>query len=131
MTKQELAGLLGPDAHTTLRWSRTDGPDFAVYYGESAAPSSGGVGFYLGMAPSFQPTADSTTHHGRLGAFDVVWHRTRREDGSLYQAALLTNPDKPSIHVWVYGARESDLDALIRELSALPQFRHGPSKPHQ
>lgn len=131
LTKQELAEFLGPDAQTNLRWSRTDGPDFSVYHGEATAPNSSGVGFYVGMAPSFHPPAGSTTHRGQLGASDVVWHRSHREDGSLYEAALLTFSERPSIHIWVYGPRESDLDGLICELSKLPKFSHRPSNRNQ
>ena len=123
LTKRELAEFVGTDSHTSLRWSRTDGPDFTVYHGESTPPLAGGGGFYIGMHPSFAPEAGSTAHRGHLGVFNVVWHRKPREDGSLYQAALISRRDQLSIiHVWVYGPRESDLDALIQQLATLPQF---------
>ncbi len=122
LTRQELAAFLGPDSHTTLRWSLTNGPDFTVFHGESKPPLAEGAGFYTGMQPSFAPEEGSTTHQGQLGQYKVVWHRKPREDGSLYQTALISIRDEPSIHVWVYGPTESDLDDLIQQLSTLPIF---------
>ena len=125
LTKKELAAFVGPDSHTSLHWSRTNGPDFTVYHGKSTPPLTGGVGFYIGMHPSFVPAAGSTTHRGHLGVFSVLWHRKLREDGSLYQTARISLRGRPSIHVWVYGPGESDVDTLIQQLGTLPQFsRH-------
>ena len=130
LTGPELTELLGLGASSSLRWSRTDGPDFRVYCGQSADGPPAGVGFYLGSAPAFKPDAHATAHPARLGAFEVVWQRWRRE-GSFYQTTLIPLPDDAGegsfIHAWVYGPDQASLDGLARQLGALPRFAHAPA----
>lgn len=123
LSAQEKSDILGSQASPFLRWRKTVGPDFMVYRGEAKAPLSGQVGFYVGTAPNFQPEPGSTVHRGRLGAYPVQWHRKIDADGSIHQSAVITlRKDSCFIHAWVYSDSESNLNALVTELSKLRQL---------
>jgi hypothetical protein len=123
LSAREKSDVLGAQASPSLRWRKTEGPDFMVYRAEAKSPLSGQVGFYVGTAPNFQPEQGSTVRRGRLGAYSVQWHRKIDADGSIHQSAVITlQKDSYYIHAWVYSDNELNLNALVLELSKLRRF---------
>ena len=108
----------------SLRWTRTDGPDFIVYHGEQIPPESGGVGYYSGLHPSFEPDKRSTKHPGKLGDYKVVWYRFRRTDGKYHQQCLISGSNEIKIHAWAFSNTQDELPALVTELGHRSIF-HG------
>jgi len=100
----------------SLRWTRTDGPDFVVYQGKQIPPESGGAGYYSGFYPSFEPDKKCTKHNGKLGDYKVVWYRFRRTDGKFHQQCLISGSNSIKLHAWVFSNSQDELPALVTEL---------------
>jgi len=126
LSKQEKAELLGPNSSNSIRWHKVAGPDFNVFHGIPKSPASGEVGFYIGGHPSVNPKAGSTRHAGKIGLYEVTWHRKIESNGSIYQTTVFTYGDYYKVHAWVFAKSASELEALTQELGTLRMFSKTP-----
>ncbi len=122
----ELTEFLGPVSPDAIRWTRYSLIGFQLYNGEAISPLSGHVGFYVGSYPDFKPDANSTTARGRLGIFPVKWYRSKADDGSFSQHALVRLDDVWKVDIKFTAKQQADVDRLVSVVSQLPLLTKKP-----
>src|SRR5262249_2033542 len=131
---------LGPVGGSTspFTWTKFDGDDFLVFYGESKADPSAGVGIYQGGRPTFHPPHGVTPIQGKLGVFDVSWYPLTNKDSPFYRTCLV-DYQKATVqrgektvnyvtkrHVWAYANTEAGLNRVLAELDKVTMFASHP-----
>jgi hypothetical protein len=122
--ENELLRFLGPLPADQVTWRVVEGVDFSVYYGKANPPLAGSVGFYIGGWPQkIEP--GQMTFRSRLGRFPVEWHRSVRDDGSIYQQAIIPIDSYFRADVWADAPNETEMNKLLAVLGRLPMFANG------
>jgi hypothetical protein len=122
---------------SVIEWTKQEGDDFAVFYGDITSAPQGGVGIYRGNAPTFRKPKNGAPMKGRLGVFDVDWYELKDKGSKFYRTCLIDyqkitklNPKKATLviqrHVWVYADTEPGLERIIAEVSKLTMFATRP-----
>jgi hypothetical protein len=120
-----------------MQWTKYDGDDFLVFYGE--LPGEGGAGIYQGGSPEFKIPRGEKPAKGKLGVFDVDWYEIPNKGSKFYRSCLIdyqkTNLKRgqrtvtytTKRHIWAYSDTEAGLKAVIAELDKLTMFAARPA----
>jgi hypothetical protein len=136
---KDFPGLRPADgSESNIEWTKFDGFDFLVFYGDLPSDPSAGVGIYQGGDPKFKPPANVKPIPGRLGVFEVQWYQLPDKEAKFYRTCLI-DYQKTSVprggrvvtyttkrHVWAYADTEVGVDAAIAELNKLAMFATRP-----
>jgi hypothetical protein len=126
------------DGGAKIKWSKFDGFDFLVFYGEFASDPSAGVGIYVGGDPEFRPPRGAKPIPGKLGVFDVEWYELPDKDARFYRTCVIdyqkttmqrgrkTVTYVTKRHVWAYADSEQGLNMVLAELNKLAMFAAKP-----
>jgi len=123
-----------------INWTKYDGDDFLVFYGDMPPDPSAGAGIYQGGTPDFKVPRDAKPIKGKLGVFDVDWYALSGKDAKFYRTCLI-DYQKSTIkrgqktvqfttkrHVWAYAETEEGLNAVLSELDKLTMFSARPAE---
>ncbi len=119
---------------SVIEWTRQDGDEFVVFYGDINSEPQGGVGIYRGNAPAFRKPAKVAPIKGKLGVFDVDWYPLKDKGTKFYRTCLIDYQKRISKrgtsviqrHVWVYSDTEAGLERVVGEVSKLTMFATRP-----
>ena len=121
-----------------MRWTKFDGFDFLVFYGDLASDPSAGAGIYQGGDPQFRKPRDLKPIRGKLGVFEVDWYALPDKESKYYRTCLIdyqrttvqrgrrTVTYTTQRHVWAYAETEQGVEAVIAELDKLKMFAAKP-----